>query len=270
MKIWLVFRSIYSLAYWALQAMTTKMKIEKKIPVICAEPSLRFGAEIFNPNLWNVPSKSIVHSCWSEYSVLHYCSKQISSMCKKPESLCKKHIMTLQEQWKITKYDLDRLIFFALQPDLHIRIQAFFSGVKTLLDLFMQLLTSENVVGIVIDGFHRKGNVYGGKVLNALKKNVRADKRTEASNLETFILRHKNVWIDQVIQARDALVHPDGGMFQLMFNIVLFEKDGVLHCDEIRPPAINSKSIEVFANDTLDQIKEFSTNFFRILKGENA
>jgi hypothetical protein len=123
--------------------MVNLIESENRVPVICVDPSGVVGTDIFNPNSWSAGSKSVIQSCWSEYSVLHYCFEQILGMCTNADWLCEKHIATLQEQWRLTKFPVENMIFFAQQPDLHIRIEAFFSGVKTLLDLLAQLLSTE-------------------------------------------------------------------------------------------------------------------------------
>jgi hypothetical protein len=249
--------------------MASHAESEHRMPVICVDPSGVVGADIFNPNSWSGGSKGVVQSCWSEYSVLHYCGEQISDMCTNAERLCEKNIATLQEQWRLAKFPLERMVFFAQQPDLHIRIEAFFSGVKTLLDLLVQLLSTEKVVGIGIDGFHRDKDQYGGRVLNALRGNAVKGRKEAAARLEALISEHKTLWIDQVILARDLLVHPEKGMHQLMFNLELLEKGGALLCLKAHPPEINSKPIHDYAQETLKQITGFSSRFLALL-GENG
>jgi hypothetical protein len=236
-----------------------------KVPVICADPSSVGGAGIFNPNSWSGESRNVVQSCWSEYSVLHYCIGQISGMCTDAEQLCQKQIVTLQEQWQLNTFPLKEMVFFAQQPDLHIRIEAFFSGVKTLLDLLVQLISTEKVVGISIDGFHRDKDQYGGRVLNALRGNGVKVKKELAASLDELISKHKTLWIDQIIQARDLLIHPERGTHQLMFILELSEKSGALICLKAHPPEINSKPIHEYAQETLKQITGFSSNFLTLL-----
>lgn len=245
--------------------MASHTESEHRVPVICTDPSGVVGANIFNPNLWSNGSKGVIQSCWSGSSVLHYCVDQISGMCTDAERLCEKNIATLQEQWRLAKFPLERMVFFAQQPDLHIRIEAFFSGVKTLLDLLVQLLSTERVVGIGIDGFHRDKDQYGGRVLNALRGNAAKGRKEVAARLKALISEHKNLWIDQVILARNLLVHPEKGMHQLMFNLELLEKDGALLCLKVHPPEINSKPIHEYAQETLKQITWFSSSFLGLL-----
>ena len=236
-----------------------------RIPVICAHPASVVCAGIFDPNSWPTDSRGLVHSCWSELSVLHHCVDQIADMCKEPEQLCRNQIDDLQQQWASAKFDLSKVVLLGEQPDLHIRIEAFFSGVKSLLDLIVQLLSTEKIVSATIHGFHRDQNVYGGSVLNALRNNARRDRKELAEKIVALLNEHKEIWIDQVIEARDLLTHPKVGMHQLMFNFECDEKDGALVC-QINPPAVHSISIDQYAQTILEQAKSFSSVFVALLQ----
>lgn len=163
--------------------MATAAEQNPRIPVICVDESTVAGAMIFNPNSWSGVSKDIVQSCWTEYSVLDYCVGQIKGICGAAEHLCRKHTETIRQQWHVQKFDLQKVVIFGQLPDLHLRIEAFFSGVKILLDLLAQLLSSEKVVVGVIDGFHRAQNIYGGKVLNALANNASSSRKQIATSI---------------------------------------------------------------------------------------
>ncbi len=245
-------------------------RIEHRVPVICAHPSTVAGAAIFDPNPWFDGSKGVIHSCWNEYSVLHFCVNQIENMCANADQVCAQNIAILQDQWKLAKFDLEKSIFFGQQPELHIRIEGFFSGVKTLLDLLVQLLTTENIVGGNVDGFHRDKEVYGGRVLNALRGNATKESKGMAAKLDGLISEHKKMWIDQLILARDLLVHPQKGMYQLMFNLEIAEKNGALVCTKVHPPEINSKPIHLYAQETLTQIDAFSSCFLGLLREKSS
>lgn len=247
--------------------MATAEPTNARIPVICAAPSTVAGAEIFNPNSWSTDSKGIVHSCLAEFSVLHHCVGQIVAMCKEPERLCQPQIANLQQQWAAAKFDLGKMVLFGEQPDLHIRIEAFFAGVKSLLDLIVQLLSSEKIVAAAIHGFHRDQNVYGGSALKALRNNAPKDQKVLAGKIEALLAEHKDKWIDQVICARDQLVHPRRGMPQLMFQFECEEKDGKLVCTQISPPAIGSTPIDQYAQRTLEQARSFASAFIALLQG---
>ena len=245
--------------------MATAAESHNPIPVICADASSVAGAEIFNPNSWLDGSKGLIQSCWTEYSVLHHCVAQLSEMCDGAEKLCVKNVDTLQQQWRMAKFELQKLAFFAQQPDLHIRIEAFFSGVKTLLDLIVQLLSTEKIVDAAVDGFHRDQNGYGGRVLNVLRNNAVKTRKDVAGQLDALISEHKKAWIDQVIFARYQLIHPEKGMHQLMFTLELSEKDGRLLLIKAHPPEIDSRPMQQFAQDTLKGVTSFSENFLALL-----
>ncbi|TAK52593.1 MAG: hypothetical protein EPO27_00875 [Betaproteobacteria bacterium] len=238
---------------------------EEWIPVICVDPSTVVGAELFNPNAWEGGSKGVIQSCWSEYAVLHYCVHQLSEMCEGGDKICANNIATIQDQWKQSKFDLNRVACLGQQPDLHIRIEAFFSGVKSLLDLIVQILSTDRVVAAAIDGFHRDGDVYGGRVLKALRNNATKEKKAVAEKIDALISEHKKKWIDRVIAARDQLVHPAKGMHQLMFYLEFTEEHGALIFVRAHPPHIESTPIHKFAGDILDQTTVFCSNLLKLL-----
>lgn len=245
-------------------AMATAPQVER-IPVICVDSSTIAGAEIFAPNAWEGSSKGVIQSCWSEYSVLHHCVRQLSEMCDNGDKVCATNIATIQEQWKLAKFELQKVACFGQQPDLHIRIEAFFAGVKSLLDLIVQLLTTEKIVAAPIHGFHREGDVYGGRVLKTLRGNATKEKKELAEKVDALISEHKRAWIDRVIEARDQLVHPAKGMHQLMFHLEFAEKNGSLVFVRAHPPHIESTPIQKFANEVLDQSRVFSSNLLSLL-----
>lgn len=245
--------------------MATAAESNSSIPVICVDASSVAGAGIFNPNSWSGGSKGLIQSCWTEYSVLRHCVTQLSDMCDGADKLCAKNVETLQQQWRMAKFDLQKLAFFAQQPDLHIRIEAFFSGVKTFLDLIVQLLSTEKIVAATVDGFHRDQSGYGGRVLNALRNNAVKTRKDAAAKLDALISEHKRSWIDQVIFARNQLIHPEKGIHQLMLTLELSEKDGRLMLMKAHPPEIDSRPIQQFAQDTLKELTSFSESFLALL-----
>jgi hypothetical protein len=182
------------------------------------------GAVTFNPNPWSGASRAIVQSCWTEYSVLYHCVGQIDELCARPDEQCRNHLET--QQWRTARFTLETIIVFGQVPDLHMRIEALFAGLKTLLDLLSQPLSSEKVVATIVDGFHRAQDVYGGKVLNALANNVLAKRKSTAAKVRKLILEHKELGIDEAIRAHDQLIHPDRGRHQLMFQLVPIRPGG--------------------------------------------
>jgi hypothetical protein len=134
--------------------------------------------------------------------------------------------------------------------------------VKTLLDLVVQLLSTEGVVSAPIDGFHRIKGVFGGKVLNTLRNN--AVMKDKAAMIEDLISEHKAIWIDQAVLARDRLIHPEKGLHQLMFHLELAQDGNSLTCVKIHPPLVGSMPIHLYAKDVLKQITLFSSALLRL------
>ena len=249
-----------------LREMAKPASTDGRIPVILVDSSTVVGADIFNPNLWFGYSKGIVQSCWTEYSVLHHCVRQVTKNCDEIDRHCQTHIATLQQQWAAAKFDLGRVVIYAQHPDLHMGIQAFFSGVKSLLDLLVQLLSSEKIVTVGINGFHRTTNVYGGTVLNALQNNTPTNWKALSAKVAALVSEHKTSWIDQAISARDQLVHPERGIHQLMMRLDCVEQQGGLACVQVNPPDIDSVPISQYAQRVLGQASGFASAYLALVK----
>ena len=61
-----------------------------------------------------------------------------------------------------------RLEIYFENLQLHSFVEAYFSGIKTILDILMQLLSTENIVSSNVHGFHKDKNDVGGKILKQL------------------------------------------------------------------------------------------------------
>jgi len=186
-------------------------------------------------------------------------------LCAQSAQSCEGHVATLQQQWRDTRFDLEKVVVYGQVPDLHARIEAFFAGTKALLDLMAQLLSSEKIVVGVVDGFHRSQDVYGGRVLNVLENNTLATRKGTARQIRELVLAHKTMWIDQAIRARDLLTHPQKGMHQLMFQLDLAVRGDTIVCERIHPPIIGAESIETYTRATLTRIQSFAADFLRLL-----
>ena len=239
---------------------------EPPIPVICMDSSAVPAFQIFNPNDWNGVSRAVVLSCSTEFSVLQYGATRIAEMCHSPKDRCQPHFENLKGQWETSTWNLAKTVCYAQVPELHVLIEAFFSGMKSLLDLIVQLLSTEKVVGLTLDGFHRAGNIYGGTVLNALDRNACAGKKHIAKALKELITAHKQLWIDEVINSRDLLIHPTKGAHQLMFEIQLESHDGTLVYKDAVPPFVGNQTVDHYSAGQVDNMKQFARAFLARLR----
>lgn len=237
-----------------------------RLPIICVDESALACATLFNPNLWAGKSKGIVQSCWTECSVLRHCVRQLKEMCAAADHLCAGHVDAIRKQWAVAEFDVQSVVIFGEVPDLHMRIEAFFSGVKTLLDLLVQLLSSERVVNVAVHGFHREKTIYGGALLNTLVRNASGAKKAVAKNMIALLGAHKAEWIDQAIGARDRLIHPGEGTFQLMFQLGFIERNRELLCTGVSPPAVGSETIDRYSEWVLGHAETFASEFLTLLK----
>lgn len=71
----------------------------------------------------------------------------------------------------------------------------------------MQLLFTEKVVSEAVDGFHRAQNVYGGRVLNALRNNAMKNKKDAAAKLDAPSFRTKET-LDRSGNSGARSTHP--------------------------------------------------------------
>ena len=254
----------YTNRFMRKMAMTVDSSI--RIPVICIDKSSIDATEIFHSNSWYGASKGIIQSCWAEYSVLNFCIRQITDICHNPERVCREQIKTILHQWQIKKFDLKKVTIFSEVTELHIHIEAFFSEVKTLLDLLVQLLSSEKIVGVSVNGFHKDKKVYGGMVINALSNNALINRKEEAAKIKAIIYEHKSLWIDKAICARDQLIHPTKGIHQLMFQLEFTEKAEGLVFVKANPPEIDSVPIDQYAQRILRHASAFSSSFLGLMR----
>ncbi|MGH2376906.1 MAG: hypothetical protein ACRDGT_00330 [Candidatus Limnocylindria bacterium] len=229
-----------------------------------------FVSDLFNPNEWPAPTKDIVSSCASELTVLRHSAVRIGELCANRQVLTDGYARSLEQQWRVGQWDWTRATYFAQVPELHLTIEAFFSSLKALLDLISQMYRSEDVVTPSLDGFHRQGAVYGGKVLNVLKRNTVKGREEVASAISDVILAAKAEWIDDAIQARDDLVHPPRGAGQLMFVLRLAELEGRLEIVEVLPPSIAGTPIDEYAIRGVERMTSFGRAVLDLLKPERA
>jgi len=240
-------------------------EIETKIPVILLHESTAPAFFIFNPNDWGGKSKPIINLCSVNYGLLIYTSKMINDIFEKADVLCSSSFENLRVQWKKAKWELSQCNYFVDVPHLHLSIHSFLSSVKTFLDVIVQLLSAEGLVSGEVHGFHKKGNSVGGQILQILKKNTTKINKNKALSLLDLIIKHKAIWIDNAVNNRDLLIHPEG-FSKIMFALVLSEINGDLNLEKILKPSFNGIAFDKYASDMLSSIEIFSNEFLKCLK----
>jgi len=235
------------------------MSENNRVPVVCVDGTAVSAFCIFNPNDWQGSSQVVIQSCATELGMLDYTASQIAAICKAANQKCAPHFETLKHQWRQSPWELKKLVYFCQVPEIHLLVEGFFAGLKSLLDLEVQLLSTERIVGVGLDGFHRAKSVYGGVVLNALDSNATSQKKGTAAEVAQLVREHKAMWIDETIQTRDLLVHPPRGQQQVMFELHLGVRNGMLELCETLPPHVGDISIEKYASARLENIREFSS-----------
>ncbi len=242
------------------------MNDKDRVPVVCVDRSAVAAFSLFNPNDWTGQSRGVVQSCATELSVLRYSVARIDRLCADAKDACRHHFEALNGQWQISPWDLGRSIYFGQVPELHVLIESFFAGLKSLLDLDSQLLTTERIAGVALDGFHRTKDVYGGTVINALDNNVRNGKEVIAATVKALIMKHKAAWIDAAIASRDMLVHPVRGAQQLMFEIRVENSGESLDYLGAVPPHVSEVPIGSYTSARIEDVYQFSAELLKTLR----
>lgn len=236
-----------------------------KTPLILCHDSTWPAFSIFNPNDWSVRSKPIINLCAMNYGLLVYTSRLIEDIFREAGRLCTLSFHNLRSQWATSKWDISRCTYIVDLPNLYLSIHSFLSAIKTFLDVLVQLTNTEGIVSSAVHGFHKKGNIIGGKLLQTLKNNATKTKIHSASLLYDLIIEHKKLWIDTAICNRDLLIHPDS-LVKLTFILVLSEKEGNLNLKKIVKPSLDGDEFDRYAKKTLSRIKEFTGLFLSYIK----
>lgn len=237
-----------------------------KIPMILYHESAWPAFSVFNPNDWNSRSKPIIHSCAANYGLLVYGVAKIESIFAAADSLCQPRVEDLVAQWTASKWDLSSCMYLVDIPEAHLSIHAFLSTAKTFLDVFVQLIRSEGLVHDEIHGFHKKGSNVGAQLLHMLKNNAQTPKKHVAMLIHDLISEHKTLWIDDVVNGRDAFIHPEGGLTKVMFGLDLYEAGGELKLSRILKPSFNDEDFDIYARKTLSMVEEFSAKCIEYLR----
>lgn len=191
-------------------------------------------------------------------------------MCSTPEKRCLSHFENLKRSWKNAGGSLHKAVCYAQIPELHVFIKAFFASLKGLLDLIVQLLPAEKIVNAKLDGFHRKGDIYGATVINALANNVCAGKKQIAQAVSELIITHKDKWIDDVIRSRNLLIHATKGVHQLMFEMILESHEDTLIFKSAVPPSVGNQTIDHYAKSQVGNIEKFCRSFLASLRSNGT
>ncbi|MFC1494758.1 hypothetical protein ACFL6W_05720, partial [Thermodesulfobacteriota bacterium] len=170
-----------------------------KIPTILLDKNSVPAFSIFNSNEWNGKSKQIIMSCAANYGLLLYSLVKVKNIFEHAEELCTPSINNLKMQWKTAKWDINAGYYLVDVPELHISIHSFLTSIKTFLDIFVQLISSEGIVSGGIHGFHKKGDIIGGNLLQILLNNSPKSKENSATLIHDLICENKKTWIDEAV-----------------------------------------------------------------------
>lgn len=238
---------------------------EAKIPTILMHRSSAPAYSIFNPNDWSNKNKQIIELCAINYGLLTFTSETIKDVFASANVLCASSFKNLVSQWEMARWELSKCIYFVDVPQLHLSILSFLSSVKTFLDVLVQIIGTEGIVSSEIHGFHKKGKSVGGQLLQMLNNNARTANKDKARSLHKLIVKHKSLWIDDVVNNRDLLIHPEG-FLKIMFSLAVSEKDGHLSLDKILTPSLGNVTFDKYAHNTLSYVDIFSKDVLDCLR----
>jgi len=238
---------------------------ENKIPVLLLHESSTPAYSIFNPNDWDIKSKQIIDLCAINYGLLIFTSKMINDIFENAHVLCTSSFKNLLRQWGMAKWELSKSNYFVDVPQLHLSVLSFLSSVKTFLDVFVQLIGTEEIISSKVHGFHKKGESVGGQLLQMLNNNARTANKEKARSLHKVIVKHKALWIDDAVNNRDLLIHPEG-FSKIMFVLALSEKEGNLNLDDILKPTFGNLTFDKYAQKTLLYAEIFSRDVIECLR----
>lgn len=234
-----------------------------KTPVLLVDPASVQAFHIFNPNDWVGFSKAIVSSCAAQHGLLNYSVNKLHELFGNAEKICLPKIIELKNQWKTSKWPIDKCDYLAEAPEVHLFIQVYLNSIKTFLDLIVQLISTENIVYKKIHGFHKKNRDPGGNLLHTLKN--KANNKKVAHSLLKLIIEQKDRWIDDAINARDSLVHPEKGLIQVMFQLEIKPKNSEIELTRIRKPSIGATDFNQWADETFKNLNAFSELFISMI-----
>lgn len=239
-----------------------------KTPVLLVDPSSVQAFHIFNPNDWSGLSKAIVSSCAAQHGLINYSVNKLNDLFGNAEKICLPQFIELKNQWKTSSWPIDNCNYLAEVPEVHLFMQVYLNSIKTFLDLIVQLISTENIVYKKIHGFHKKRKDPGGELLHSLK-NKANDKQIAESLLELIVMQ-KESWIDDAVNARDSLAHPEKGLLQIMFQLEIISKNSEIELTGIRKPSIGTTNFDQWADETFKNLNVFSKSLISIIANNKA
>ena len=238
-----------------------------KIPIIWVDDTNKSALSIFKANNWNDRSKAIISSCAAQLSLLEYQAAKLPSLVQYSRIICESRFKGFNDEWNKSPWKISECDYIVELPEFHMNVQAYLATIKVFLNLIVQLISTEGIVDTVIQGFHKKGDVIGGRVINALENHAKKDKTVIASKLLKFLAEQKSTWIDKAVSIRDLLVHPNKGMTQVMFKMeIAHKRNGELKLERVIQPLFDELQFDQYAQITLMSVENFSKNYLEIIK----
>lgn len=236
------------------------------IPVICLASDSVSAFDMFNPNDWSGQSRAIVLSCAAAAGVMKHNVQKIHKLCATGKELCRPRFEDLVVRMGEPRNVVGQIRALAQVPELHSAILSFLVNAKTVLDFLAQLVCADGIVNARLEGFHKKGS----RLLSGLERNVAKGKKEDAKALANLIQSHKETWIDALIEARDALTHPEKGVQQLMFEMQIDTNANGPVLTGVIPPTAGAQPIDEYAGDVERHLHDLASSMLHCLAKSKA
>ncbi len=210
---------------------------------------------IFNPNEWRGNSRSIIEACSAQHGLLLHIKEGLKNAMQIGASVCQAAFEEFKIQWKSASWNVNVGCYLVEVPPVHLYIHGFLSTSKALLDLVVQLASSEGLVNKSVHGFHKKGKRIGGEFLDILSKKAAPGREKAASALSCYLLEQKSAWIDKLVNARDDMAHPERGMRQIMWELELVASGADIRCVRMVPPFLGGFCFDKYIANTANDIE---------------
>lgn len=201
---------------------------------------------IFNLNAFSSSLKPIAMACAERLALISYSIRMIRETMD--ENLCKL-IRELHHNPAFKGYTPDpqrpvRVVY--RDNDFQAGIQSFFVTVKSMLDVYSQVVTTAFMGKFTSFSFGKKefkdkGKIPGGKLLNFLERNVAQSDAGTAGKLISILVSHIEDWIIDAVGRRDAIVHYGILKDIIPMHVLLLKDVHEIAYDDIILPSIKGK-----------------------------
>lgn len=238
------------------------------IPILLIGPEYWEASHIFNPNAFPVHVRNLVFLCADCLSVFIFTVNQIEPNIKIDREQFLERLQTNKELNSFTPDPNKPCVVIYHNAKFLIALRLVLYSVKSFLDIYAQLVSKLIVPHSTISGF-KEGTVdgqkiKGGKLIKWLTESAPST-FTNASALASVIKNNSSLWIEDVVNWRNKLIHygeiPNLRPMMVPLQCELDKvKDHV-----ILPQMPNTKDVATYCNETRNNLFRFIRETFILL-----